>query len=302
MTKPFVNTPQTGNQISELGSSTDIWAPAMKILTQINGENVIFNTLTDYINRMFGKSEFLYETKYDITVPYWSGFATSDEGIDPDWRNIQLGSKLIINDTIRVYNQDTEEWEEIVTDDQVFSVLEIERSSEKAETKLVCYLLKANEPFNYYNPDKYEGETLQGIEEDSQVLPTSRPSLADAGVEYYQCGESIASGEAVRIMADNKIYRANSNKTNYEKTIGIAQHAGVLNDIIPVKTGRIFNPNYSFNVGSQVFVVSNTTGLNISQDLSLFPQTDYDLLVILGVADTENSFIWDKQEFIWTGN
>lgn len=80
ITNIFVKTlPIKQDQIDELGASTDIWRPTHKITVEEDGENVEYDTLSDYANARQARDRQYYETEYQLNVPYWNAFSDTED-------------------------------------------------------------------------------------------------------------------------------------------------------------------------------------------------------------------------------
>ncbi|GEM_PF-1453475 len=277
------------------------YRPVAKVYARVGGEalkdsaGIDGDTLTNYVNAVMGRDKRYYETEYSITVPFWNGFRKIIDGITTtSWKNLKLGSQILIKETIRKYENG--QWTDY-TDPvgNLFAVVSIERNYQKPETKIKLYLSECY-AYGLY----YEGEALP--ESGSLVMP---PELSEfLGQPEYRtftvaAGEAIAEGDAFMLLENGTIIKARSEKEYAGKTAGIAKQSGTGGDTITGQiSGRAQSNSYSFSsIGKQVFARTNDSSSNITQTILAEPTTTEDMIICLGRADSETSFVIDIKEF-----
>lgn len=282
--------------LRDLGKSIPpyVWRPALVIFSKINDVNMFFSSLTKYVNYILARDKQYYETEYTLTVPFWNGFSKNPDGSNPSWKNIKLGSKVKLAETVKRYNPSTNTW----TEKQVqrdYVVVGIEINLQKPETKLKLHSLERF-AFGWWDG----GEDLLS----SFIYTINQPeSFAgdDIVVKSYEIetGEEILAGDAVMLLNTGKIAKSKSLSDYQSKTIGIARESGSSGEKILVQiSGRVYFDGYSFaNIGGQVFVRTNDTGTNISENILSSPTYTEDMIICLGKIDSEKSFILNIMEF-----
>jgi len=130
--------PMEPTQIGRIGQ-TDIWRPASRIYTKANDADLDFDSLAKYVNYILSRDKHYYETEYNLTVPFWNGFSKSEDGSYASWKNIKLGSKIKLAETVKRFDNGSWIEEEIQRD---YVVVGIEINLQKPETKLKLHNLE----------------------------------------------------------------------------------------------------------------------------------------------------------------
>jgi hypothetical protein len=282
----FITEDHLQTAIFVYSDSNGLINPAVKAVLEFGNETVTYDTLTDYINDVSAKAEQYYESEYSLTVPFWNGFSN---GSNYGWDKVQLGSRIQIAERQRYYDEtevDPEDrWKE-QTVTNIYKVTEIERSLSQPETKLKM-IKEGDKAFAVFTGTK-PGETPfanEGFGELSELAIDAK---------LYQAGETIEAGDVVQVYADGKIYIAKAQSAYYGRTIGVALDDGDLDDMVPVQTdGIVYDEDLSFDIGSPVFYIGGVT-----QDVSTISPAGDDMIVFLGIADTERTFIMRIREVI----
>lgn len=286
MTKPMEQT-----QIQRLGQS-DIWRPASRIFSKANGIDIDFDSLAKYVNYILSRDKHYYETEYSLTVPFWNGFSKSETGENPSWKNIKLGSKIKLAETVKRF--DNGSWlEEQVQRDYV--VVGIEINLQKPETKLKLHSLERF-AFGWWEGDEgllplfmFSSERESFVADDSTIVQSYN----------IEDNETILAGDAVMLLNTGKIAKSRSLSNYQYKTIGIAKQSGIGGDTILVQiSGRVSGDEYNFtNIGKQVYARTNTEGINITETILNEPSYTEDMIICLGKIDSDKSFILNIVEF-----
>ncbi len=286
-----ITKPMEATQIQRMGM-VDIWRPAARIYTKVNGTDIDFDSLAKYVNYILSRDKHYYETEYNLTVPFWNGFSKNQDGSNPSWKNIKLGSKIKLAETVKRYDNGTWIEEEVQRD---YVVVGIEINLQKPETKLKLHSLERF-AFGWWEGD----EGLLPL----FMLSSGRESfVADDStiVQSYDIedNETILSGDAIMLLASGKIAKSKSLSNYQNKTIGIAKESGTGGETILVQiSGRVCSDDYSFtNFSGQVFTRTNNDGLNITETILDSPNYTEDMIICLGKIDSDKSFILDIVEF-----
>lgn len=283
--------PMEPTQIGRIGQ-TDIWRPASRIYTKANGADLDFDSLAKYVNYILSRDKHYYETEYNLTVPFWNGFSKSDDGSNSSWKNIKLGSKIKLAETVKRFDNGSWIEEEIQRD---YVVVGIEINLQKPETKLKLHNL---ERFAF---GWWEGN--EGLLTLFKFATSKESFIAEdsATVQSYDIedDEVIIAGDAVMLLDSGKIAKAKSIGIYQNKTIGIAKQNGTTGETILVQiSGRVYYDGYSFqNIGKQVFARTNNEAMNITENILDTPTYTEDMIICLGLIDSEKSFLLNIQEF-----
>lgn len=287
-----VNPEEEQTQWNRIGN-TRIYRPASRIYAKINNENLYFNSLAKYVNFILARDKQYYETEYSLTVPFWNGFSKDENGSGASWKEIKLGSKVKLAENVTRYINNN--WQtQVVQRDYV--VVGIEINLQKPETKLKLHNL---ERFAFGWWDGNAGMLPTSIFAGSEI---SFPTGGGVVIRNYEIetGEEILAGDAVMLLDTGKIAKTKSLSNYQHRTIGIAKESGTSGSTIPVQIGgQIYYEGYSFtNIGGQVFARTNAMqGLNVTQSILASPNSEEDMIICLGKADSEKSFILDIIEF-----
>lgn len=267
-----------------LGSLIPVIRPVSGIVIKINGENLHFNTLSDYVNYVMARDTQYYETEYNLTLPFWNGFSKNTDGSSPSWKNIKLGSKIKLYETIQRFEGT---WVEIDVERQ-YVVVGIERNLQKPETKLKLHALErfafgtwdseVTPPIVSFEPSILMKDVLQNISYSDSFINETSPS--------------ILSGYAVQQKPDGSLMKAVNKSEFYHYDIGIALTDGSPGESISWQTdGEVYNSAYDFGeAGKVVLLRYSTDGLNISLVGLDEPTSDEDMVYHLGISTGPHSF------------
>jgi hypothetical protein len=229
-----------------------------------------------------------------LTVPYWNAFSKNADGSNSSWKNIKLGSKVKIAETVKRFHNGNWLEEDIQRD---FVVVGIEINLQKPETKLKLHSL---ERFAYGWWEGNEGLLPSFIMSNLNSKYVAEDSTIVQNYEIEE-GEEILLGDAVMLLQSGRIAKSKSRSIYNNKTIGIAKESGSGNESILVQiSGRVVSDSYAFtNIGKQVYARTNSNGLNIFENILDSPNYSEDMVICLGTIDSPNSFILKIAEFIY---
>lgn len=275
---------QNGEHI--VGSSEKVFAPIGMIHAAIDSEDKTWTSLCSYVNFLRDRDVGYFETQYDLVIPFINGFSVNSDGSSPSWQNMQLGSRVILEER---------------STPREFAVVGIERNYKDVTTTIKLHRIGRVA----FSPPSSLSTDIPGVNPGDETSPPNNGgSLSDALQTQYVALEDISNGDAVvAISVDNatlktNIRRATANSKDYHRIIGIAQTDGVTGDQIDVRSsGRVACINYNFTkIGSGVYVRTTThPTLNVSQDLLVeYDSVDGEgMVATLGICDTTTTFILD---------
>lgn len=278
--------------VQGLGVDADVWRPAMTIRASIDGASETFSTLTDYANRVMARDVQFYETEYNLTVPFWNAFSKNPDGSEQSWRNIGLGSKVKLVETVKRFIIDKWVSQDV---ERNYVVVGIERSLSKPETKLKLHNLERY-AFGYWSGEPGDVPLVRDPAIDSMWL-------SGGYVQYFVCEESTPKGCAVMLSGSGGIVKSVASSASFGKTIGILIDDGLPGATVAVQTfGRVELDVYDFQnlSNSQVYVrTAPNTALNVSESPLTAKTADEDMVIILGKKESVNSFTIGMTELVW---
>lgn len=278
---------------NQLGELIPVIRPVASISANIDGIDEEFETLADYVNAVYGRDSGFYETEYSLTVPFWNAFRKAGTTSN-SWKNIKLGSKVNLLETVKHYNETTQEFDEVEVTN-TFVVVGIERNLSTPETKLKLHKISRFA----YNSQVTTPPTQKVFNPDytENLLP-----IGD--ISNYEKDESatISVGDAVMLLDNGKIARSIPNASYYNKTIGIC--VNIENNLYSVqKTGEVYCEYYDFDITKELVFVRNTGNVtppfNISQEPIVTPTVDFNTYIILGKVLTSKSFLLNIKEYCY---
>jgi hypothetical protein len=281
---------------------------ASGIYVKINNVDCYFENLSKYVEYCIKRDRQYYESEYQLTVPFWSGFSKNVDGSDYGWKKLLLGSKIKLTEEVRHY---VGHWvdEDVDTD---YVVVSKEINLQKPETKIkLHYAGRFAFGFNATAITPKEN----GYNE--QFQPVGTPVIVTQRY-VVQIGCTLKKGDAVRILENNKIKKAYSisddsifDDDGYVIVAG-KQVVGVcLADIVGDGTtqvevqisGEFINPDYVWNLSGNGFVYCRATDdtpiPNVIDEPLTDKTSDEDSYIVMGKMTGEYSFIIGMGEYIY---
>ena len=269
----------SGDDLVEYGvSGLDIWSPVA--LMYFDGNQ--YDKLSDIANRINGvDSQARYESKYTLNIPYLCRFSTSDAGSDDDWRNLKVGSKIIL-DTIE------------------YVVTSIERNIRSRQTKL-----------ELYNASKFSFTTSSGITTPQGVSGIAEgsggggSSVPTETTGVYVSADYISPGDATVQLDDNLIYRAQPIAAHLGRINGVALTAATPTSIVSIALpGKVVSStNFpTLAVGKSVYLTNAPyPACNISKSPNAGTNPSYPFFAEIGFAiATDTIIVALLEEFIYS--
>lgn len=253
-----------------LTSGDAIIEPVGSIVAEIDGAVVEYRSLAAYVNRVFDRDEGFYDADYELTIPFICSFRRSADGTHADddggrgrWQNIEVGSQHVVDGITWIVVGLERQWEEKKTK------LRIHRASR--------YAFESSNPAAAYEPD--------------QPAAIAYSPAANDAKEFREAGEDVEQGDALALLADEKVYRAIAQNPHYGRVIGVATHDAVSGQLVGIADGLVSNSGYVFTPGAPVFLRTSTLGTpNIQSGPLLVRSSTEDMFCNLGVALSATSF------------
>lgn len=251
---------------------TSIIAPVAAVHAVIDGEDLTFRAMSEYLNRVFQRDRVYFETEYTLDVPYLCSFRKSADGTHADddggrgrWQNLQLGSEITI-------------------DGVTYITVGIERSFRDPGTKI-----RLHDTSRFaFTASTGAGSVIAASTIDDEE--SNAVSVAEV-MHGLECGEPIDAGDIVSIAADGCLYRSLARDTHYDRVLGIAESAGLAGEVISVRTsGVATHAGYSFSPGAPLYLRSSTIGTpNISESRLLARTSSENYVFPIGRAISATS-------------
>lgn len=261
-------TPQDPSQKTLLGSSQAVWAPATNIVINKGGDNVRFETLSDYITSLTTSDKLYYENTRKLTVPTWNGFSANSDGSDPSWKNLQMGRKIPLKIKTQEYDETLDEWNEVWSPVQLWSIVGLERSQDKPETTIELIDESVNSIYGDYQSEKGSA-LIQGILNES---PTKNGTTTTeiSSIWTFECFGGVQMDFAVALRDDGKIEKFKPLKSqHYNRFLGIAKETGSPGDVIKVQvSGVVVLEELTIDANKSIFARYSTGSLpNLSNSI-----------------------------------
>jgi|GEM_PF-6507274 len=294
-------TPQEPLQKTLLGTDTEVWAPATNIVISKGSENIRFETLSDYVTSINASDKLYYENTRKVTIPCWNGFSANSDGSNPSWKNLKVGRKIPLKIRSLEYDEIADEWNEIWSPVQMWSIVGLERSQDKPETTIELIDESINSIYGNYTPEKGNAE-IQGIIEES---PTKNGTTTTeiSSIWTFECHSGVQVDYAVALRDDGKIEKFKPLKSqHYNRFLGIAKETGAPGDVIKVQIqGVVVLEENTIDPNKSIFVRYATgTISNISQSILLTKNVNEDMVLrIARKPINERTFVLEPEYMIY---
>lgn len=249
--------------------------PVGAVHAKIDEEDLVFGSLSEYVNHITGRDTQFFNAEYELTVPFLNGFSLNSDGSSPSWKHLQLGRHVVIEEN---------------SEPREFIIVGIERSYQNLETKIK---LHRSSRMAYSVPGILAAPITPGI--DFTATSSVGAASSETTRASFVATEEIAAGDAVAVDHTDGltvyVRRATSNRVDFGRIIGIALTSGEEDDAVDVQTtGRVASTNFSFTPGLTVYVRTSTLPtINITQSRLTGITGNEDMVTSIGVADTTQS-------------
>jgi hypothetical protein len=199
----------------------------------IDGVDNTYLSITDYKNKILGLDADYYNDEKTLEIPFWNGFSLSNDGSNPSWKNVKLGSKVFLEGI-------------------EYLVMEIKTSIASPKTTLTLHA--AGQFENIIEPISITAY----IPADLPIPPTTFQGV----VNTFKSDQDLKKGNVVIILDNGKLFKAVSTtsdvspyKNSYKLYGVVLQDAAAGEDIyaqpFPV---NVQNLNWTFAIGSKIYL------------------------------------------------
>jgi len=291
----YVSTnPLVGSQVSRLGANASIFAPASLIMSRIDGEEELFYSLSDYVNRISSREVQFYKQEQTLKVPYLNGFKKDNS---ETWKNCILGAKISITQRFTRFINNA--WVN-GTETKDFAIVGIERSYEDFSTSIKMQNI-SRYAYGYWSSAP--------VPKTITPLVNSINSVDNFAYKIYELAEDITEPyTAVQVEEDGTIRRINCVGDSYSKAMAVLIESGNTGDFKIVQLfGRVENSEWNFDLNLPVYARSRYSGSNINQTPLIFSGagstinravSSENMVVELGRPDTSTSFVINVNKYI----
>lgn len=263
-----------------------VYRPAFNVLVNIDGNDYVFDTLSEYINYVQGRDREYYFTEYSLTLPFVDLVADS-ENEPGSITAIDLNKQVVLPERVFIDGEET-------FVNRTYSIREF--SIDLADGSVKLGLVNASRYAFSQGQTAGASEVLSTMDEDDEEEET---------IVWYPVkpNNPIAAGDAV--MWDDDfvhITKCLPNKSYKGRFVGIALHGidnrGGMTDV--QTSGIVESTTYNFQVGKQINVrqVQNPNECNLKQDLLHEKNAYEDMVILVGIANSSNSFKLDVKELV----
>jgi hypothetical protein len=263
---------------SSLPGATYQWAPVAMVHATVEGQEMHFTSLTDYVNMLRGRDQSFFRAEYNLTVPYFNAFHNGGDVPTVSWKALQLGSVINIEEN---------------SVPREFVVVGIERNLAYPETRI---RLHRSSRLAFTEPADITADAnpvWTSASSDESVTPDTSTTTV------YIAGEDIAQGDAVSDATDGEqltVVRTRPVLAHYGRIVGIATHGADEGDSVAVQgPPKANNEAWQWVPGKRVYV-RNAELPNINLTQQPFQGVSGGMVATLGVADSPTTLLLDLSD------
>ena len=262
-----------------------VYRPAFNVLVKIDGNDHVFDTLSEYINYVQRRDKEYYFTEYSLTLPFVDLVADS-ENEPGSITAIDLNKQMVLSERVFINGEET-------FVNRTYSINEFSIDIANGSVKL-----------GLINASRYAFSQGQIAGASGLLSTTDEDDEEEKTIVWYPVkpNNPIAPGDAV--MWDDDfvhVIKCLPNKYYKGRFVGIALH-GIDDEggMIDVQTSGIVESTvYNFQVGKQINVrVVSPDECNLKQDLLHEKNVYEDMVILVGIANSSNSFKLDVRELV----
>lgn len=266
-------------------SLQSVYRPAFNVLVKIDGNDHVFDTLSEYINYVQRRDKEYYFTEYSLTLPFVDLVANS-ENESGSITAIDLNKQMVLSERVFINGEET-------FVNRTYSINEFSIDLANGSVKL-----------GLINASRYAFSQGQTAGASGLLSTTDEDDEEEKTIVRYPVlpRNPIASGDAV--MWDDDfvhVIKCLPNKYYKGRFVGIALH-GIDDEggMVDVQTSGIVESTvYNFQVGKQINVrVVSPDECNLKQDLLHEKNVYEDMVILVGIANSSNSFKLDVKELV----
>lgn len=263
-----------------------VYRPAFNVLVKIDGNDHVFDTLSEYINYVQRRDKEYYFTEYSLTLPFVDLVANS-ENESGSITAIDLNKQMVLSERVFINGEET-------FVNRTYSINEFSIDIANGSVKL-----------GLINASRYAFSQGQTAGASGLLSTTDEDDEEEKTIVWYPVkpNNPIAPGDAV--MWDDDfvhVIKCLPNKYYKGRFVGIALHgideAGGMVDV--QTSGIVESTVYDFQVGKQINVrqVQSPDECNLKQDLLHEKNVYEDMVILVGIANSSKSFKLDVKELV----
>lgn len=263
-----------------------VYRPAFNVLVKIDGNDHVFDTLSEYINYVQRRDKEYYFTEYSLTLPF-ADLVANNENEPGSITAIDLNKQMVLSERVFVNGEET-------FVNRTYSINEFSIDLADGSVKL-----------GLVNASRYAFSQGQTAGASGALSTTDEDDEEEKTIVWYPVlpRNPIAAGDAVMWDDDfEHVIKCIPNKYYKGRFVGIALH-GIDDEggMVDVQTSGIVESTvYNFQVGKQINVrhVQNPDECNLKQDLLHEKNAYEDMVILVGIANSSNSFKLDVKELV----
>ena len=261
-----------------------VYRPAFNVLVKIDGNDHVFGSLSEYINYVQGRDKEYYFTEYSLTLPFVD-LVANGENEPGSITAIDLNKQMVLPERVFVDGEET-------FVNRTYSISEFSIDLANGSVKL-----------GLINASRYAFSQGQTAGASGALSTTDEDDEEEKTIVWYPVkpNNPIAAGDAV--MWDDDFVHVTKclpNKNYKGRFVGIALGTANKRGAVEVQTSGIVESTvYNFQVGKQINVrVVSPDECNLKQDLLHEKNVYEDMVILVGIANSSNSFKLDVKELV----
>ncbi|HOQ48211.1 MAG TPA: hypothetical protein PLV01_00105, partial [Candidatus Kapabacteria bacterium] len=262
-----------------------VYRPAFNVLVKIDGNDHVFGSLSEYINYVQRRDKEYYFTEYSLTLPFVD-LVANGENEPGSITAIDLNKQITLPERVFINSEET-------FVNRIYSISEFSIDIANGSVKL-----------GLINASRYAFSQGQTAGASGALSTMDEGDEEEKTIVWYTVlpGVKIEPGNAVMWHSDFAyVTNCIPNKNYKGRFVGIAlQGIDGEGGMIEVQTsGIVESAAYNFEVGKQINVrVVNPDECNLKQDLLHEKNAYEDMVILVGIANSSNSFKLDVKELV----
>lgn len=240
------------------------YTPAAKYIVRIDGEDIAFDTLSNYLNVMKKRDRRYFASEYTIKALGWNCFSENSDGALASWEYLKKGAKIIL-------------------DGISYIVMNIRCSYDS-----LAFVI------SLHGSGKFEDVELSVSGDSGETNKIKSVSCPLGGhLKIKMAADEITAGNLVSIRSDGKIEKSFPIEGHYGRLYGIAMNSAYEDEEVLVKTGdrvKILNP--ALAPGKRYYLRNmEPDSSNIDINILAEPNETEELCADIGVAESADTLL-----------